>query len=70
LLMRIINYTIRSMIVILGLLIITGTIFEQMDTQMRIVFGVVFILFGIYRLIMYYTQERRYKFLEENDEDN
>ncbi|GAB1372548.1 hypothetical protein MASR1M45_26100 [Candidatus Kapaibacterium sp.] len=69
-LMRIINYTIRSMIVILGLLIITGTIFEQMDTQMRIVFGVVFILFGIYRLIMYYTQERRYKFLEENDEDN
>lgn len=58
------------MIVILGLLIITGTIFEQMDTQMRIVFGVVFILFGIYRLIMYYTQERRYKFLEENDEDN
>lgn len=58
------------MIVILGLLIITSTIFEQMDTQMRIVFGVVFILFGIYRLIMYYTQERRYKFLEENDEDN
>lgn len=68
-LMRIINYGIRSVIVILGILIITGVILDQMDSQMRIVFGSVFILFGLYRLTMYYTQEKRYKFLDEEDDE-
>lgn len=67
--MRIINYGIRSVIVILGILIITGVILDQMDSQMRIVFGSVFILFGLYRLTMYYTQEKRYKFLDEEDDE-
>ncbi|MDX9790805.1 MAG: hypothetical protein WC313_01535 [Candidatus Kapaibacterium sp.] len=69
-LMRIINYSVRGFIVLLGILIATGVILEEFDVQMRIVFGLVFILFGIYRLTMYYTQEKRYKFLDEQDDDN
>ncbi len=68
--MRIINYSVRGFIVLLGILIATGVILEEFDVQMRIVFGLVFILFGIYRLTMYYTQEKRYKFLDEQDDDN
>ncbi|MBX3044656.1 MAG: hypothetical protein KIT33_05785 [Candidatus Kapabacteria bacterium] len=68
--MRIINYSIRGLIVVLGILIATGVILEDFDTQMRIVFGSVFILFGLYRLTMYYSQEKRYKFLDEEDDEN
>jgi hypothetical protein len=70
LLLKIINYIVRSFIVVLGILIITGVIFNEFDPQMRIVFGVVFILFGIYRLTMYYTQEKRYKILDEEEDEN
>lgn len=69
-LLKIINYIVRSFIVVLGILIITGVIFNEFDPQMRIVFGVVFILFGIYRLTMYYTQEKRYKILDEEEDEN
>ena len=67
--MRILNYSIRSLIVILGVLIVSGVILKQIDIQMRIVFGIVFILFGIYRLTIYYMQEKRYNLMEEEDEN-
>lgn len=69
--LRILNYGIKSFIIIFGILIISGVILDELDTQMRIVFGAVFILFGLYRLTMYYTREKRYKFMnEEEDEEN
>lgn len=67
--MRILNYGIRGIIVILGVLIISGVILGEIDTQMRIVFGTVFVLFGVYRLTMYYTQEKRYKFMDEEEDE-
>lgn len=67
--MKIINYTLKILIIILGILIITGVILKQIDLQQRIVFGAVFILFGVYRLIIYYSQDKRYKSLDENNEN-
>lgn len=68
--MRIINYSVRGFIVILGILIATGVILNEIDSQMRLVFGAVFILFGVYRLTMYYTQEKRYKFMDEEEDES
>lgn len=63
----IINYTIRGLIVIVGLLILFGGIvLPQVDAKANTVFGIVFILFGLYRIAMYYTAQKR---LEREQEE-
>ncbi len=56
----IINYGIRSLIILFGLLLLTGVVAPpQTDTAMLRVFGVIFILFGSYRIATYYTAQKR-----------
>jgi uncharacterized Tic20 family protein len=68
--LRIINYTVKILIIVFGVLILTGVILKPIDTQMRIVFGIVFILFGIYRLTIYYSKDKKYRFMDEEDDEN
>jgi ABC-type nickel/cobalt efflux system permease component RcnA len=45
---------------VLGILLLSGIILEQADPQLRIMMGVVFILFGIYRLVQYRGKRKNY----------
>jgi hypothetical protein len=69
LLLKILNYTVRAVVVVIGILLLSGIILPTLDIQMRIMSGSIFVLFGIYRLSMYYTQQKRYKFMDEDDEE-
>lgn len=79
---KILNYGIRILIILLGISFLSG-IFNPLpdgyDKSVLRVFGVVFILFGIYRIVSYrsatsrYLRTRRYyteEDLESNDEDD
>ena len=68
---QIINYTVRILIVILGLGIIFGyPEIPNMDSKARYVMGVVITLFGIYRMALLYMQSKRYRFSDDEDYDN
>ncbi len=68
---QIINYSIRILIIIIGILLISGILSspEWDDSFLRIM-GVVFILFGIYRVIIYRSQVKRYNFSREEEDEN
>ena len=70
--MHIINYSIRVLILLVGILLISGVLSsEQWDDTFLKVMGVVFILFGIYRIVLYKTQTKRYRYyVEEQDEED
>lgn len=58
----IINYSIRIIIIILGIVILSGIFVpEGSDPTMMRIFGIVFILFGFYRLALYRANRKRYK---------
>jgi preprotein translocase subunit SecG len=72
-LMHIINYTIRGLILVLGILMLSGVFSsEQWDDTFLKVMGVVFILFGIYRIVLYINQTKKYRYYveDEDEEDN
>jgi hypothetical protein len=54
---------------VIGILLLSGILLPTLDIQMRIMAGSIFVLFGIYRLSMYYTQQKRYKFMDEENEE-
>ncbi|MFC2130329.1 hypothetical protein ACFLSQ_02730 [Bacteroidota bacterium] len=68
---QIINYSIRGLIIIIGILLISGILSspEWDDSFLRIM-GIVFILFGVYRVIIYRSQVKRYNFSEEEEDEN
>lgn len=58
--MGFVNVVIRLLVVITGILIITGIPpFDAVDTPLREIFGAVVVLFGIYRLLIYSFVVRR-----------
>lgn len=63
----IINYSIRIIIILLGIVFVSGYLMpEGSDPTMMRVFGVIFVLFGIYRLLLYRANKKRYNY--KNDE--
>jgi predicted phage tail protein len=72
-LLNIINYAVRIIIIILGLLLLSGVLVprgmgaEQL-TMLRVM-GAVFILFGIYRLITYHSTRKRYNRRRDDDDE-
>ena len=68
--LRIINYAVRILIVVIGILLLSGFILSEIEPQFRITVGIVFTLFGLYRISLLYTQEKRYKFMREEDDEN
>ncbi|MFP4527076.1 MAG: hypothetical protein ACLFQX_00885 [Candidatus Kapaibacterium sp.] len=69
--LKIINYTVRGMIVVIGILLVSGVLMpEGADDTLIRVMGVIFILFGAYRIAMFRSQQQRYlSYEEEEDED-
>ncbi|MBD1211029.1 MAG: hypothetical protein H9535_21565 [Ignavibacteria bacterium] len=64
----ILNYATRSMVVIIGLAWVSGLIPAlSFDPNVRM-FGVVFILFGAYRIATFWAQHQEYK-RYNNDND-
>jgi fumarate reductase subunit D len=60
LIMKVINYSLRSFILILGIVFALGLIeVQNMDPTMVRVFGGIMILFGAYRLSMYHLIVKR-----------
>ncbi len=60
LLMKVINYSLRSSILLIGVICLLGLVeFQNMDPVMLRVFGVITILFGAYRLSIYHMIMRR-----------
>ncbi|MDA3843478.1 MAG: hypothetical protein PF588_03800 [Candidatus Kapabacteria bacterium] len=71
-LLKIINYTVRSIFIVIGIVMLTGLVElpPQYDGSFAVIVGIVFILFGIYRIIIYKSQSKRYNFDVETQEDN
>jgi len=69
---HVINYSIRVLIIILGVIMVSGILSNpNWDPSFVRIMGIVFILFGVYRIIIYYSQVKRYNFSsEERDEEN
>ena len=64
----IINYGIRILIILLGLLFVSGILMpEDFDPTMMRVFGVVFVLFGFYRLALYRAKKKRYNSIKDEN---
>jgi len=58
----IINYGVRILIILLGIVLLSGVFMpEGSDPTMMMIFGIVFILFGFYRLALYRANRKRYK---------
>ncbi|MBI5325590.1 MAG: hypothetical protein HZB41_10040 [Ignavibacteriae bacterium] len=67
---KILNYGIRILIIVIGILMLSGVIFipNSPNNAMIKVFGVIFIIFGLLRIYMYYSSSRRYP--KENKDGN
>ncbi|TAL69699.1 MAG: hypothetical protein EPN82_03525 [Bacteroidetes bacterium] len=67
---KILNYGIRILIIIIGILMVTGIIYvpDSQNNSIIRIFGVIFILFGALRIYMYYSSTRRYS--REKDINN
>ena len=64
----IINYGIRILIILLGLVFVSGYFMpEDSDPTMMRVFGIIFVLFGFYRLALYRAHKKRYS--SKNDKN-
>ena len=68
--LKIINYSVRVIIIIVGILFLSGLIIPpDFDPTFITVVGIVFILFGLYRLITYHSHLQRYERQERRDND-
>lgn len=73
-LLIIVNYVVRALIVIIGIVLVSGILNHYLSLRSDIrplmpILGVVFILWGVYRLITYHSNLRRYRDYDEVDED-
>ncbi|MCL5992305.1 MAG: hypothetical protein M1419_09435 [Bacteroidetes bacterium] len=60
---KILNYGIRALIIIIGILMVTGVVYipNSGNNSIIVVFGIIFILFGFVRIYMYYSSTKRYQ---------
>lgn len=68
-LLRIVNYLTRGVIVIIGLLLLLGWLIPpRADAGLMRTFGIIFILFGLYRIVSYYSAQKRLQRENEREE--
>jgi len=60
--LNIINYTVRIAIIIIGIIILSGKITPKGNEELYQIMGVIFILFGIYRIVLYKMKSKQYDF--------
>jgi len=69
--MIIINYSVRILTVLLGIVLLTGKLFPYSEEKyLTQIMGAVFILWGFYRIITYRNNLKRYRNFKENEEEN
>ena len=69
--LKIINYITRILIVIIGIVFTSGLIVPADGDVTRFrVMGIVFILFGIYRIAIYRMKTKQYDFKTNKDDKN
>lgn len=66
----IIQYLIKGVIVIFGVVIFFNIFELDMPENTRKVIGLIVVLFGVYRLVIYKMKKRKYEFEAEEDENN
>lgn len=65
---KIINYGVRAIIILIGILLLSGIIDPpEQDTSFIRIMGVIFILFGLYRIIIYHSQLKRYRRMDDKE---
>lgn len=66
----ILNYGIRLIIIILGILIFFDYFnISRGDVRMVKAIGAIMVLFGLYRIVTYYYASKRYKRFSEKDNE-
>jgi hypothetical protein len=69
--LNIVNYIVRISIIIIGIILVSGLITPQNgDTILFRVMGVIFILFGAYRIVLYRMKSKQYSSYFENKSEN
>ena len=63
-----ISYSVALITGIFGSIIVSGVAFQYVPEKLRITFGVVLILWGIYRLVYTWTQERQKNKQQDEEE--
>jgi hypothetical protein len=67
---KILNYGIRIIIIVFGVLIFFDYFnMSRGDTSMVKAVGVIMVLFGAYRIFSFYTASNRYQRLKDDDND-
>lgn len=66
----IIQYLIKGVIVLFGVVIFFNVFELDMPENTRKVIGLIVVLFGVYRLVIYKMKKRKYEFEANDDEDN
>lgn len=61
-LLHIINYAVRGLIIIVGIILISGVMIPDSNENKYLtqVMGAVFIIWGVYRIVLYKTQYKKY----------
>ena len=69
--LHIVNYIVKIVIIIIGIIFISGIIpAPNGDTTLFRVMGVVFILFGVHRIVTYKLKYKMYNSNEEEEKDD
>jgi len=66
----IIQYLIKGVIVLFGVVIFLNVFELDMPENTRRVIGLIVVLFGIYRLLIYKMKKKKYQFEVEEDEED
>jgi uncharacterized membrane protein len=61
------GYSVSAITFVFGIVIVSGFAFQYIPVQMRMMFGVVMILLGVYRFVLTRTRASRQN---ENEEEN
>ena len=67
--LTIINYITRIIIIVVGILFIFGVFTPNNKTDIPTIIGIICIIFGTYRLIIYKIKSKEYKELENENQD-
>ena len=73
--MKVINYSVRGLIIIIGIfmLFFFSPANPNIDMTFVRLMGAIMTLFGTYRIVIYYYEQKKYNFRieeEESDEEN
>ena len=63
---RVFNYTLIGILIVLGLLVISGVF--RMDPNFRIIFGGIILVYGFFRFLLLRNKYRKEQIIEEKKE--